>query len=369
MIEDQKRVVLIKTNSKSFDTRLSKEIKALLEFGYHVTLLFWNRNLENHENHENNSKYVEIGFNLKAPTGIKILIYMPLWWIFQTYWLIKLNLNYIHSINLDTILPSLIISKIRGKKIIYEMYDTYEDHVILPKIIRNFIMSIDKIIMFYSDIIILVDESRIAEFKKIPNKNLVIIYNSPENKKIYPIKTNSKFNIFFAGALEKNRSIEKIMDIVKSLDDVNLKIAGFGKLSELIKSYANDYNDKINFIGSINYDEVIKNSMSADLLFSLYDPKIPLNKFASSNKLFEAMMCSKPILVSKNTSMADKVNLNQCGLVVDCEDCEEIQKSILFLKENPEICKKLGNNGRIAYETKYDWKIMKKRLFDIYNKF
>jgi len=41
-------------------------------------------------------------------------------------------------------------------------------------------------------------------------------------------------------------------------------------------------------------------------------------------KLFEAMMCSKPILVSKGTAMAELVDRENCGPAVDCRSVVEI---------------------------------------------
>jgi hypothetical protein len=39
-----------------------------------------------------------------------------------------------------------------------------------------------------------------------------------------------------------------------------------------------------------------------------------------------------------------------------------------MLKNDPALCKRLGENGRKAYETKYSWKIMEERLLEVYEK-
>ena len=78
------------------------------------------------------------------------------------------------------------------------------------------------------------------------------------------------------------------------------------------------------------------------------------------------MMCAKPIIVNDSTSVADKVREENCGLVVPYGDYEALKEAVLTLKNNPELCKELGENGRRAYDTKYNWKIMEKRLLDLY---
>jgi glycosyltransferase involved in cell wall biosynthesis len=81
------------------------------------------------------------------------------------------------------------------------------------------------------------------------------------------------------------------------------------------------------------------------------------------------MMCSKPILVNEGTSMADIVREEKCGLVVPYGDITAIRDAILLLKNDPELARQLGANGRRAYEQKYSWKIMEDRLLGLYNKF
>ena len=78
------------------------------------------------------------------------------------------------------------------------------------------------------------------------------------------------------------------------------------------------------------------------------------------------MMCGKPIIVNEGVATADKVCEENCGLVVPYGDYEALKEAVLTLKNNPELRKELGENGRRAYETKYNWKIMEKRLLDLY---
>jgi glycosyltransferase involved in cell wall biosynthesis len=103
------------------------------------------------------------------------------------------------------------------------------------------------------------------------------------------------------------------------------------------------------------------------MLFRFSDPALPTkNKYASPNKLFEAMMCGKPILVSDNSSMARIVRHNKCGLVIPYGDVGAIRDAIVKLMTNPGLQEELGINGRKAYEEKYSWTIMENRLVTAY---
>ncbi len=64
--------------------------------------------------------------------------------------------------------------------------------------------------------------------------------------------------------------------------------------------------------------------------------------------------------------MADMVEKENCGLVVDSNSVDEIRKAIVRLKESFELCRQLGANGRRAYEQKYNREIMEQRLLTLY---
>lgn len=364
-----KNVVLIKTNLLNRDPRLKKEINTLKNNGYSIILLCWDRDCTTYSNQSECKNYREIRLRLKAPYGISILSYLPIWWCFELFWLLKLNYILIHAINYDSIAPAIIIGKLRNKPIIYEMYDLFEDDLIMPRLLRNLCVYIDKIFMQYSDAIIIVDEMRIKELNGIPNDTILIIYNSPID--IAPStldrKLETPFRIFYAGSLNKYRSLENVILAIRNLVDIELIIAGYGELAEDIRKISQENPSAIHFLGEIEYNDVLKQTFSADLLFSLYDPIIPLYKFASSNKLFEAMMCGKPILVSDKTSMADIVLKWDCGVVVDCNDVNSIRDAICKLKNDPKLCKKIGENGRKAYVNVYGWELMRARLLNAYN--
>ena len=125
--------------------------------------------------------------------------------------------------------------------------------------------------------------------------------------------------------------------------------------------------DKVEFIGKISYEEIIERGLRADLFFVLRDSMVPTNRYTCGSTLFNAMICSKPILVNQGTSTAKKVSEEKCGLVVNANNIEEIREAIIKLRDSPELCEDLGTNGRKAYEQKYGWHIMEQRLLALYH--
>jgi glycosyltransferase involved in cell wall biosynthesis len=77
-------------------------------------------------------------------------------------------------------------------------------------------------------------------------------------------------------------------------------------------------------------------------------------------------MCKKPILVNDGTTMAEIVREENCGIIVPYGDVNAIKQAIMRLRDDPQLAKQLGANGRRAYEQKYSWAIMKERQLAVY---
>jgi glycosyltransferase involved in cell wall biosynthesis len=153
---------------------------------------------------------------------------------------------------------------------------------------------------------------------------------------------------------------------VEAVDGVRMIIAGPDSANNLRLDVPVNA-DKIRFIGYLpSYEDVLRKTAEADILFRFEDPELSSSKYASPNKLFEAMMCGKPFMVNEGIGSSHIVSEAQCGLIVPYGDVEAIKGALARLRDDLELCRKLGHNGRKAYEEKYSWAIMEKRLLDTY---
>lgn len=368
----KKRVIIIRANLLDREFRATKVIKTLTNSGYLVTFLCWDRGIKTNksERREAGDFHREIRLKFIAPWGSKVLLYLPIWWCFIFFQLMVTKWDIAHAIQIISLPSAVLAGKIKRKPVIYDMLDTYEDTVLLPKVIRNICVKIDKLFMWLASGVILADEAQIEEVEGIPNSIVVTIYDSPDTISKIDIghQKNDIFTLFFAGLLfsGKKLNLDKIFTAIQNIEDVKLVIAGHGDLVDEIKEWSRKMPDKIQFIGEITHAEVLERSAKADLLFILRDPIVLVNKYVCGSKVLESMMCSTPILVNKGTSTANKVREENCGLVVDANNIKEIKEAIIKLRDNPELCRELGANGRKAYEQKYSLGIMEKRLLTLY---
>jgi glycosyltransferase involved in cell wall biosynthesis len=282
----------------------------------------------------------------------------------------------VHAVDFDSFVPALLIAKLKRRPIVYDIADFYADTIgfpILPGLSRKIVAKIDRALMKSAAVIILPDEARIAQVGLDTTKqHVVIVNNSPGQgilKTIARERVETKaFTVFYGGGIGKGRGLLEMCLAIRDLPDVQLVVKGPcspGFEAELRKVCENADNIELD-LKFVPYTEVITETINAHLLFALYDPADHNARFASPNKLFEAMMCEKPIVVSDGTSMADVVRKEKCGLVVPYGDVQAIREAIARLKSDPGLRQELAANGRRVYEEKYDWQIMEQRLLTLY---
>ena len=358
---------IIVIRSKATDSSVFKLVETLSKNGHSVTLLVWDR-----QNNLNTKDYTfKIRkFGLKAPyDSFSAIFYLPFWWIYEFSFLLKNYCDIVHACDLDTLWPAIMIKSFKKVKLFYTIYDLYA--YVIPngvfQEIRDLIKYLVKCVELngikFTDTLFLVDKLRYCEVKSAKIKNLEYIYNSPPDIYYDIYKSKNKLVLFYGGTISKERGLIHILEAIQDMDDVKLVIAGSGD-EEIVRKITS--NEKTEYLGWIPYKDILTKSLESDIIFRFNDPNNLRTETASPNKLFEAMMCVKPIIMNSEMKNSKIVKKEKCGIVVPYGDVNAIKKAIIKLKD-PALRNKLGLNGRKAYEKEYSWSIMEKRLLNCYN--
>lgn len=355
------------------DTRLEKEAEALRKHDHSVCFLVWDRGRRPESRDEDSNGLKKFRVQVQ-PDDLRVMLYLPLWWLFITFHLAFGKFDVVHAADFDTYVPALLVGRLRGKKVVYDIYDFYAEMIqfpLFPDLSKRYVSAIDRYLMQYADRVILPDPARIEQVGSLAAEKVAIIANSPAESTIDGISlenSDGQFRIFYGGNVQEDRYLDEVCRIVRDLPGVHLAILGpcseqySRKLQEICSS---SENIQISFTWT-PHREILAKTMEADLLFALYDPQVPNNRFASPNKLFEAMLCGKPIIVNDGSSMTSIVRDTGCGVIVPFGDPDAFREAVLRLKEDVNLRTGLGMNARAAYENLFRWGIMEERLSSIY---
>jgi glycosyltransferase involved in cell wall biosynthesis len=370
------RVALLR--SRFPDVRLEKEARALAKGGFQTEIITWDRKRGAPSAKREPVTDVKALELAAPPSSVLVILLLPVWMCYAFTRLVRGKADTVHAADFDACLPAFLAAKITNVPMVYDIYDLYAETMAFPflkKCLRRFISRLDSRLMDQASEIILPDRSRLKQIGERFAGKTVYVYNSPEESQEeqdlnLAAHEHDGFSLFFGGEVTPDRCLHQVMEAVTGLPDISLKIVGpagaaYGAKLRDLALKASNVDLQLSWHQP---DYVMKCVRESDALFAIYDPIVPNNRFSSPNKLFEAMMCGKPIIVNAGTSMDLTVKEEDCGIVIDKISPEAIREAILRLKRDAGLRKRLGGNGRRAYDQKYGWSIMERRLIELHSR-
>ena len=369
------KILMLLSKEIITDDRVYREAKALVEAGYKVTVISWDR----HGEYEKTSNIDGINVFRVYNEGImRILkndmLRNPLWWKKAYKKALEIykkgyKFDFVHCHDLDTLQIGVWLKKKLNTKLIYDAHDlfiAYAKSKNLPRMIIKLIENFEKKLLSNVDGIVTVNEALANFYENLYNKPIQIVMNCKELVTKRYIKPNNEiFTIFYAGILGRERFFPEIVDIVGNIDKVKLVIAGKKEnIWKEVKKRSELY-DNVEYIGTIPFKEVINLTLNADCIIAMVSPKNMGTKLATLNKQFEAMICGRPIITTRGTYAGELTEKLKCGLTVEY-NAEAIKEAIIKLRDNPKLCEKLGKNALQAAIEKYNWENEKKKLLEMY---
>lgn len=363
------------TSKISSDTRIfEKECTSLVKAGYEVYLVSPNADSE-----------IKNGVNIVGfPFKNKGLFH-------RLYSLPKLLYKKALSIDADIYhfndpasLPYGSKLKRKGKKVVF---DAFEDHPTLffekkslPYLVKYFLAKIYSIYEYhkckkFDGLIMCYHWTQDRLFKACSNNEL--IFNFPIISKNYSAnvfnkKNNSENSICYAGSISSMWKIENIISALVQFKNIKFNLAGFRSDSYMEVMKSNKGWEKVNDLGLLKFDEVFdKIHSQSNIGMALLD-YIPLCKGnvgnLSNNKLFEYMNAGLPVICTDFILWKEVVEMNSCGICVNPNNVDEIVDAIKYLFDNPDIARKMGENGFRIVQEKYNWSVEEKKLIKLYNR-
>jgi len=365
-------VIFLRSNPVAPEPRVEKEAKTLFLNGYNVIILAWDRTGSLPEKEIKDFALIQ-RIRIVAPfgEGFRNILNLLRWNFCLLSYLFRHRERYqiIHACDFDTILPALLMRLLFHKKVVYDICDFYADSRFnLPVWLRNLIRKTEIWAIGEADALILPDRARVEQIKGSNPRKLEFIYNSPEKVQCDGnfARSNSQLLITYVGIFDRVRGLVEMIDIVARHLDWRLNLAGFGRDENMILEHACKL-PNVNIFGRIPYRKALELYSEADALFATYDPSIPNHRYSSPNKLFEAMMLGKPIIVCEGTGMDSIVKAYGLGFVIKYGDVNNLEKILIEIASwNHKFREKFSERARSIYENHFSWEIMAERLVNLY---
>ena len=174
------------------------------------------------------------------------------------------------------------------------------------------------------------------------------------NKKYLFKQINNKLVVGTIGRLVEKKGFLHLINVIKSMSNIELHIAGDGPLLSMLKDNAKEYRN-IKFLGWIkNKDSFFKN-------IDIFCCPSKIEPFGLV--ILEAMSNSVPVISTRCKGPMDIIDNMKNGILVNIDNYEEMKNSIILLKDNKTLRKKISKNAFDTLRKKYSIEAYEKNFF------
>ncbi|HBZ37283.1 MAG TPA: hypothetical protein DEO59_01995 [Balneola sp.] len=261
------------------------------------------------------------------------------------------------------------------KKIIHGFFWNYRlmrwhERRMLKKCIHNFVVAeeaTDRLIEYGTD------SDKISVVSNTEDETTFDFKSDTADPMIVERYTNN-FMCSYVGTIGAHRGLDTVLKAIsectESIPNLKLVIVGADATSkEKIRSEIERYNisDWVELYGWLPFEKVQSYIKASDVCL------VPHNDFEHTqttipHKLFQYMICSKPVLVSDCKPLKRVVSDSNCGLIFQASNHSSFANKLIEMYVNRSKLNEFGENGRASALGKYAWRNDAKVLKEVYSK-
>ena len=248
--------------------------------------------------------------------------------------------NLLLSNDLDTILPTYFVSKLKGNKMVFDSHEYFTETPELvgrPRVQKVW-KRIEGFVVPKLDEMITVCDSIADLFREKYGVKCQVIRNIPPRKALPPkgdktalgLPTDKHLLILQGSGINIQRGAEELVQAMALLDDCFLMIIGGGDVLSVLKQMVEELKitDRVRFFPRMPYQQMMAYTQLAELGFCL-DKDTNLNyRFSLPNKLFDFIQAGVPILASHLTEIEKIIRQYDIGTFIENHRPETIAGTI-----------------------------------------
>lgn len=269
----------------------------------------------------------------------------------------KIQPDIIHVQGLDMLKIAQCYKKFSNKKVstVYEVADLHrllmdKQKGIIRKLAQCYLRKEERRLSHAYDLLVLTSEKYYdVYFEKFVSKEKTLYMpNVPDLSAFDTYKKKTAKEPLTVGYIGAIRYKKQILNLIEAAKEANvcLLIAGYENAPTVIESLCKEASN-ITWIGRFDFNSQAAALYGAcDVIYSVYDADMHNVRVALPNKLYEAVYCELPIIVAKNTYLAELVEQWSVGFTVDHREPYELTELFKRLQDGTVPLDEIQENCR-----------------------
>lgn len=354
------------TNDLTYDQRMIRICTSLAQAGYQVTLVGRQRRASKPMRQEAFRQkrlwcYFEKGKLFYLEYNLRLFLFI----LFQPF-------DIVCSVDLDTILPGFLVSRVRSKVCVYDAHEYFTE---TPEVERRpnvrrvwewvAQFTIPKLKFAYT-----VGPALAGIFQERYGIPFAVIRNVPVRQE-EPLKPQQSIEpiIFYQGALNEGRGLEYAIAAMKNIEGAQLWLAGEGDLSVQLREQAQqlELGEKVKFLGFVQPHELQQLTPSAYIGLNLLENRGLSYYYSLANKAFDYVQAAVPSIQMAFPEYQALNRQYEAFYLLEELSTASVETALRKLLDNHQLYQRLQDNCMLARE-EWSWDREEQVLLDFYRR-
>lgn len=362
------KLVFSVTNDLRYDQRMQRICSALSGVGHEVTLV---GRLRRHSPTLPERPYQQVRLNCFFEKGK--LFYLE-YNLRLLLWLLWQNFDVYTGIDLDTILPNLLVAKLKGKKCFYDAHEYFSEvpEVVDRPIIKAIWEGVAQLCIPRVDRAYTVGPALAQVFQERYGKPFAAVRNVPTRST--PPSTSERFNssterpvLLYQGVLNAGRGLEIAIEAMQRIDGAVLWLAGEGDLSNQLRQLTQDLHveEKVRFLGYLTPEALRNITKQASIGLNLLENRGLSYYYSLANKAFDYVQAGIPSIQMNFPEYLALQQEHRVFYLINRLEVEVLVQAVEHLLADNELYLALQENCRKA-AVEWCWEREKGYLAELY---
>jgi glycosyltransferase involved in cell wall biosynthesis len=274
------------------------------------------------------------------------------WQVFQVRALLKERPELVQFCDVFSAMPALVAKYVFGARLIFDIRDNAKPSMRHRGwLISEVVGAVESLTALASDAVVVVNNPLKASLPTEAARSAFVIPNVPLTDQFdgFRFSETGPLVANLAGFVSFRRNLEVWCAIQASSHRIKLDLYGDVADAQTAAILAkHSFRD----VKRCSHREAIERMRHADVVSLMYDPSIAINRYATPNKYFEALMLGKPVICAAGMRLADELIGAGCGLAVEYGDQLALSAALERLSDLTER-RRMGAAARELFEHEY----------------
>jgi len=378
-VVDAPRITMLLDNAFRPDPRVANEARSLVQAGYRVTILAWDREGDLPPRELWRGVRIErITVRSRHGRGSAQVLYLALFWCKILWRLLGRPVDAIHCHDFDTLPVGWLAAALKRCRLVYDAHESYADMLganVAPWIKRT-VVWLERRLAGRTDATLTVGSLLEADLRRRGARHTWVVGNWKRLDEFAfdpavvaarrsEMALDGPTLVTYIGWLNADRGIAPLLEAVEADPDVALLVGGDGPSAPDVRRAA-ERCDRVRYLGFVDPAQIPLYTAMADVVYYGLDASNVNAQYSAPNKLFEALAAGKAMVCNNCGEIGRIVREEDCGIVVPELTREAVADALAELRQ-PQRLAECQARAHEAGRLRYNWAEAERQLLALYD--